>query len=157
MPQNTPHYEEQYLDLMRRIWTEGVVRGDRTGTGTKALFGQTMRFELGNGAIPLLTTKRVYWKTATRELLWFLTGDTNIRSLVAQKVHIWTDWPMQKYVEETGDNLSRDEFEARILADDDFATKWGDLALFMASSGWTGRYMMRWRGKMACIANAPRG
>jgi len=77
-----PHYEEQYLSLMRRIWTEGAVQRDRTCVGTKALFGATMRFSLADDAIPLLTTKRVYWKTATRELLWFLTGETNIRPLV---------------------------------------------------------------------------
>lgn len=78
------HYELQYLDLMRRIWVEGDERIDRTGVGTRSLFGETMRFSLADDAIPLLTTKRVYWKTALREMLWFLTGDTNIRPLVAQ-------------------------------------------------------------------------
>jgi len=68
---NTPHYEEQYLSLMRRIWEHGTVQRDRTGVGTKALFGATMRFSLADDAIPLLTTKRVYWKTAAREMLWF--------------------------------------------------------------------------------------
>ncbi|MDZ7587810.1 MAG: thymidylate synthase [Parasphingorhabdus sp.] len=82
---NTPHFEQQYLDLMRQIWTRGHFREDRTGVGTRALFGATMRFDLTGGAVPLLTTKRVYWKTATREMLWFLTGDTNIRPLVAHK------------------------------------------------------------------------
>ncbi len=78
---------------MRRIWVEGDERVDRTGVGTRSLFGETMRFSLKDDAIPLLTTKRVYWKTGLRELLWFLTGDTNIRSLVSQGVKIWTDWP----------------------------------------------------------------
>src|SRR3546814_5369129 len=78
------HYELQYLDLMRRIWVEGDERVDRTGVGTRSLFGETMRFSLADDAIPLLTTKRVYWKTALREMLWFLTGDTNIRSLVTR-------------------------------------------------------------------------
>ncbi len=99
------HYELQYLDLMRRIWVEGDERVDRTGVGTRSLFGETMRFSLLDDAIPLLTTKRVYWKTALRELLWFLTGDTNIRSLVAQGVRIWTDWPLDKYRRETGDAI----------------------------------------------------
>lgn len=121
------HYEEQYLDLMRTIWREGVHRGDRTGTGTRAIFGANMRFSLANGAIPLLTTKRVYWKAAAREMLWFLSGDTNIRPLVAQNVHIWTDWPLAKYRDATGTDISRDDFEAKIIADDDFATEWGDL------------------------------
>ncbi|WOE73895.1 thymidylate synthase [Alterisphingorhabdus coralli] len=121
------HYEDQYLDLMRTIWRDGVRRGDRTGTGTRAVFGATMRFSLADGAIPLLTTKRVYWKTAAREMLWFLSGDTNIRPLVAQKVHIWTDWPLAKYREATGEDISRDDFEAKIIEDDAFAAEWGDL------------------------------
>lgn len=121
------HYEHQYLDLMRHIWMNGDERVDRTGVGTRAIFGATMRFDLTDQAIPLLTTKRVFWKTATREMLWFLTGDTNIRSLVEQKVHIWTDWPLDKYRKETGDEISRDAFEQRIIEDDAFAQQWGDL------------------------------
>jgi len=121
------HYEQQYLDLMRHIWHHGDERIDRTGVGTRAVFGATMRFDLSNDHIPLLTTKRVFWKTATREMLWFLTGDTNIRSLVAQKVHIWTDWPLDRYRRETGDDVDRDDFEQRIIEDAGFAEKWGDL------------------------------
>ena len=121
------HYEQQYLDLMRRIWVEGDERVDRTGVGTRSLFGETMRFSLENDSIPLLTTKRVYWKTALRELLWFLTGNTNIRPLVAQGVKIWTDWPLDKYRRETGDQISAADFEAQIVADEAFADKWGDL------------------------------
>ena len=68
-----PHYEEQYLELMRQIWTGGSERVDRTGVGTRAMFGATMRFSLAGDAVPLLTTKRVYWKAAAREMLWFLT------------------------------------------------------------------------------------
>jgi GNAT superfamily N-acetyltransferase len=108
----TIHYELQYLDLMRRIWTEGDERVDRTGVGTRSLFGETMRFSLRDDAIPLLTTKRVYWKTALRELLWFLTGDTNIRPLVAQGVRIWTDWPLEKYRRATGEQIDAEAFEA---------------------------------------------
>ena len=121
------HFEQQYLDLMRHIWTHGDERVDRTGVGTRALFGSTMRFDLSEGAVPLLTTKRVFWKTAAREMLWFLTGDTNIRELVKQKVHIWTDWPLDKYRKETGETIDRDSFEQRIIEDDAFAAKWGDL------------------------------
>lgn len=112
---------------MRHIWTQGDERVDRTGVGTRAVFGATMRFNLADNAIPLLTTKRVFWKTATREMLWFLTGDTNIRSLVEQKVHIWTDWPLEKYRNETGENIDRDAFEQRIIEDEAFARQWGDL------------------------------
>ena len=67
------HFEQQYLDLMRQIWSEGDERRDRTGVGTRSLFGATMRFDLSDGRMPLVTPKRVYWKTATREMLWFLT------------------------------------------------------------------------------------
>jgi thymidylate synthase len=121
-----PRGENQYLDLVRRVWTQGTERGDRTGTGTRALFGETMRFDLSDGTVPLLTTKRIYWKSAVKELIWFLSGETNIRPLVAQGVHIWTDWPLEKY-NKANPPLDRDEFEARIVADDDFAARWGDL------------------------------
>lgn len=121
------HYEDQYLDLMRRIWTEGTVQEDRTGVGTRSLFGATMRFSLADNAIPLLTTKRIFWKTAAREMLWFLTGDTNIRSLLKQKVRIWTDWPLDRYRRETGEQISQEDFEQRIVDDINFAEKWGDL------------------------------
>lgn len=121
------HYEMQYLDLMRHIWKHGDERVDRTGVGTRAVFGATMRFDLTDNAIPLLTTKRVFWKTAAREMLWFLTGDTNIRELVKQKVHIWTDWPLDKYRRETREDIDRDSFEELIIEDEDFAQKWGDL------------------------------
>ncbi|OZA60342.1 MAG: thymidylate synthase, partial [Sphingomonadales bacterium 39-62-4] len=121
------HYEWQYLDLMREIWERGDQRVDRTGIGTRSVFGAQLRFDLSDGRMPLLTTKRVFWKTATREFLWFLTGDTNIRSLCAQGVEIWTDWPLDHYRKATGDQISRADFSARIVADVAFAEKWGDL------------------------------
>ncbi len=122
-----PHYEAQYLDLMRRAWHAGDARVDRTGVGTRSLFGEQLRFDLRGGQVPLLTTKRVSWKTAARELLWFLSGDSSIRPLLAQGVHIWTDWPLAHYRQASGETIDRDSFEARILDDDDFARKWGDL------------------------------
>jgi len=123
----SPHYETQYLDLMRRIWTSGDERVDRTGVGTRSVFGTSLRFDLSEGQMPLLTTKRVYWKTATREFLWFLTGDTNIRTLCAQGVEIWTDWPLARYRRETGDDIARAAFSRRIVEDADFAAQWGEL------------------------------
>ncbi|KPF65478.1 thymidylate synthase [alpha proteobacterium AAP81b] len=119
--------EAQYLDLVARVWATGDERRDRTGTGTRALFGETMRFDLSDGSVPLLTVKRVYWKTAIRELLWFLAGTRNIRPLVAQGVGIWTDWPLKRFNEATGEGLTQAAFEARILSDDAFAAEWGDL------------------------------
>lgn len=127
MLDSEPHPEWQYLDLMRRIWTEGSERGDRTGVGTRSVFGAMLRYDLAGGRMPLLTTKRVYWKTATREMLWFLTGDTNIRSLCQQGVQIWTDWPLEKYRRGTGEDISREEFSNRIVESAEFAAKWGDL------------------------------
>ena len=122
-----PHWEWQYLELMRRIWVHGDERTDRTGVGTRSVFGAQIRCDLAGGAMPLITTKRVYWKTATREFLWFLTGDTNIRALCAQGVEIWTDWPLDRYRKASGDMISREDFSARIVADAAFAAKWGDL------------------------------
>ena len=122
-----PHYEDQYLALMRRIWEQGDQRIDRTGIGTRSVFGAELRFDLSQGQVPLITTKRVYWKTATREFLWFLTGDTNIRALCSQGVEIWTDWPLDRYRRETGDAIERKDFSARIVADAEFAARWGDL------------------------------
>ena len=121
------HWEWQYLRLMARIWAEGSERSDRTGVGTRALFGATIRCDLAGNAMPLVTTKRVFWKTATREFLWFLTGETNIRPLVAQGVGIWTDWPLAHYRAKTGDDISREAFSQRIVDDARFAAQWGDL------------------------------
>lgn len=121
------HPEWQYLDLMRRIRDTGDERVDRTGVGTRSVFGATMRFDLADGLMPLITTKRVYWKTATREFLWFLTGETNIRPLCAEGVGIWTDWPLDRYRRETGYAISRADFSRRIVEDAEFAEQWGDL------------------------------
>ena len=121
------HWEWQYLDLMRRIWSEGDERVDRTGVGTRAVFGTQLRFDLSDGRVPLLTTKRVFWKAAAREMLWFLTGETNVRPLLEQGVTIWSDWPLAKYREATGEEITQADFEARIVADAVFAARWGDL------------------------------
>ncbi len=121
------HPEKQYLRLMERIWKYGSERSDRTGIGTRSIVGATLRYDLSGEGMPLLTTKRVYWKTATREMLWFLTGETNIRPLVLQGVKIWNDWPHARYVRETRDDISLDTFVERIASDAAFAAQWGDL------------------------------
>jgi len=138
MPQDHP--ETAVLDLMRQVWQRGSERRDRTGVGTRALFGATLRFDLSDGTIPLLTTKRVYWKSAVKELIWFLAGETSIRPLVEQGVHIWTDWPLDRYRRETGETIDRDSFEARILADAEFAARWGELGPVY------GKQWRRWQG-----------
>ena len=89
---------KQYHDLLRRITTEGIVKGDRTGTGTRSVFGHQMRFNLSDG-FPLLTTKKVFLKGIIHELLWFLAGDTNIKYLVDNGVHIWDNDAYRYYKE----------------------------------------------------------
>ena len=120
------HPEYQYLNLLKLLINNNDDREDRTGVGTRAIFGYEMRFNLEDG-FPVFTTKRVFWKTAFKEMLWMLSGGTNIRELLEQNVRIWTAWPLEKYRKATGENISQDEFEKRILDDEMFAKQWGDL------------------------------
>ncbi len=82
---------KQYLEMCQQILDNGVDREDRTGTGTRSIFGHQLRFDLQEG-FPLMTTKKVYWKGVAYELLWFLKGDTNIKYLNDNDVHIWDEW-----------------------------------------------------------------
>src|SRR5690554_2206866 len=140
--------EQEYLDLAKRIINEGTKREDRTGTGTKSVFGHQMRFDLQKG-FPLLTTKRVFFKLIKSELLWFLKGDTNIRFLLEYNNHIWDEWAFEKYVKSedyTGPDMTnfglrsqedpdfKEEydkqmalFREKVLEDDAFAEQYGSL------------------------------
>lgn len=140
--------EQAYLDLGKKLLEEGHDKGDRTGTGTKSLFGYQMRFDLNEG-FPLLTTKRVPFGLIKSELLWFLKGDTNIRYLLQHNNHIWDEWAFERYIKSTDykgpdmtdfgrrslvDEKFNEEYQKqlkdfceKIVADEKFAAKHGDL------------------------------
>ncbi len=126
-PPNDGTSELQYISLIMDILQNGDTRIDRTGVGTRAVHGRTMRFSLQNNTIPLLTTKRVPWKSVYGELLWFLSGESNIRPLLLNSITIWSDWPFSKYIKKTGSSISLKEFEQKIRDSEDFAKEWGDL------------------------------
>ena len=134
------HADLQYRDLLADILEHGDPRLDRTGVGTRAVFGRLCRFDCSDGTVPILTTKRIYWKTAVKEMLWFLTGGTNLQPLLRENVRIWTDWPLAKYREATGEAIAQAEFERRIVEDDAFAARWGELGPVY------GRQWRRWTG-----------
>ena len=128
---------QQYLHLLQHILQYGVKKDDRTGIGTRSAFGYQMRFDLCQG-FPLLTTKKVYLRSIIHELLWFLSGSTNIKYLVDNDVKIWNEWPFQAYL--NVNNLEAqypmyseswkkkmDEFIDHIKKNSEFAKNWGDL------------------------------
>jgi thymidylate synthase len=146
--------DKQYQDLLQSILDYGVEKKDRTGTGTKSIFGYTIRHKMSDG-FPLLTTKKMAWKTMVTELLWFLRGDTNIKYLVDNDCHIWDGDAFKNYTKKVNEiidgykcgdimgmqdhieklfsdsdkltPLTMDEFINKIKTDDEFAKEWGEL------------------------------
>ena len=140
--------DKQYQELLQTILDYGVEKQDRTGTGTKSIFGYTIRHNMQDG-FPVLTTKKMAWKTMVTELLWFLRGDTNIKFLVDNDCHIWDGDAYKNYCKKvirdkdivhylksysrdtngvpTIEPYSKEEFIERIKNDDEFAKKWGEL------------------------------
>lgn len=118
---------KQYLDLCKHVLANGSERLDRTNTGTISTFGYQLRINLEEG-FPLLTTKKVHFKSVLVELLWFLTGSTNIKPLVDQNVRIWNDWPYAKFQKSIDyQNETIEEFVENIKSDQAFAAKYGEL------------------------------
>jgi len=118
---------KQYHELLQHILKNGTDRSDRTSTGTISTFGYQMRFDLSEG-FPLLTTKKVHFKSIVHELLWFITGSTNIRPLVQNDVRIWNEWPYEKFRKSDEYNYETlQDFVDRIKNDELFAQKYGDL------------------------------
>jgi thymidylate synthase len=117
-------YEADYLDLLEEV-RSAVPRGDRTGTGTRSIFGYQMLIGLTK-EFPLLTTKKVNFWAVFHELKWMLMGETNIKYLVDNGVNIWNDWPLKRYDKETGNQTSKEDFIALIKSDAEFAREWGD-------------------------------
>jgi thymidylate synthase len=128
--------DKQYQDLLQTILDYGVEKKDRTGTGTKSIFGYTIRHNMKDG-FPVLTTKKMAWKTMVTELLWFLRGDTNIKFLVENGCHIWDGDAYRNYCERQARQLIKgctyQEFVEKIKTDDEFAKKWGNLGKIYGS------------------------
>lgn len=122
----------KYQELLQDIIDNGVVKTDRTGTGTISVFGRQIRHKMSQG-FPLLTTKKVAWKTMVTELLWFLRGDTNIKYLVNNGCHIWDGDAYKNYQKNMTEwfgnesQLTKELFIEKIKTDDEFSNKWGDL------------------------------
>ncbi|MCD8795991.1 thymidylate synthase [Mammaliicoccus sciuri] len=125
------NFDKAYHDLCKRVLEEGENKDDRTGTGTISIFGHQMRFDLSEG-FPLLTTKKVSFKLIATELLWFIKGDTNIRYLLQYKNNIWNEWAFKKWIESNDyDGPDMTDFGRRSLVDDEFNKQYkAQLAIF---------------------------
>ena len=140
--------DKQYQSLLQDILDNGVEKNTRNGK-VLSVFGRTIRYKFKDGKFPLLTTKKMAWKSICTELLWFLRGDTNIKFLVDNGCHIWDGDAYKRYFTEVAYNkklnndfpLSKEGFIERIKTDDEFAKKWGELGP-VYGAGWR-----NWNGK----------
>ena len=166
--------DKQYFELLNHLLKNGVKKGDRTGTGTISVFDYTMRFNMSEG-FPLLTSKKMFTKGVIHELIWFLRGDTNIKYLVDNDVHIWDGDSYNHYLRlvdissnpydrnilssepidevtgfssfKIGENFSKEEFINKIKTDDAFSKRWGDLGPVY------GKQWRNWGGKSVSVKN----
>jgi thymidylate synthase len=148
------NYEEQYINLLNDIYEVGTISKNRTGINTRKVWGAQMYVNLQSG-FPLLTTKKMHWKSVVHELLWMIKGDTNIQYLLKNGVTFWTEWPYQKYlnhcktltepdydvhIEDLEKNYVREmtqkEFEQEIINNDEFAKKWGSIGEYGYGGMW---------------------
>lgn len=122
------HPEFQYLNLLKEILKSGIKNVDRgTGAVSYSVFGRQTRYDLSKG-FPLLTTKKVYWKGVLHELYWFMSGNSNIKYLVDNNVHIWDDYPYKIYkIRNPKSEITKEEFIEKIASEIQFAQKWGEL------------------------------
>jgi len=148
---NMNNIDKQYTALLQDILDNGTRKSDRTGTGTISVFGRQIRHKMGEG-FPLLTTKKMAWKTMVTELLWFLRGDTNIKYLVDNDCHIWDGDAFKNFLNKSeGDPdmiWNQDQFIYKIKTDDEFARVWGELGPIY------GKQWREWELKMEYVGYA---
>ena len=133
-------YEEQYINLLSYIYNEGTYSKNRTGVNTYKIWGAQIHIDLDKG-FPLLTTKKMHWKSVVHELLWMIKGDTNIQYLLKNGVTFWTEWPMKHYNDTVTELklkpvLNQKEFEQKVINDDEFAKIWGSIGRYGYGGMW---------------------
>ena len=133
-------YEQQYLQLLEHIVAKGTYSKNRTGVNTYKIWGAQIHIDLNEG-FPLLTTKKMHWKSVVHELLWMIKGDTNIQYLLKNGVTFWTEWPMKHYNDAATELkvmpvLTQKAFEQKIINDDEFAKTWGSIGNYGYGGMW---------------------
>lgn len=132
-------YELDYLNLLSDVLSNGRKSSNRTGIDTRKVWGRQIHIDLSQG-FPLLTTKKMHWKSVVHELLWMISGDTNIQYLLKNGVTFWSEWPLQEYnkrrAEGRGFPIDQKEFEKTIINDDEFAKRWGSIGKYGYGGLW---------------------